>query len=77
MTSKDVNRAIMKQLVRQYRDSLGNRLPAYDGRKCLYTAGPLPFTLEEFQINLVEDDDDGAPRLICFMFIVNYQLGAY
>ncbi|XP_057440069.1 protein argonaute 1-like [Lotus japonicus] len=62
VTSNDVNRAIMKQLVRQYRDSLGNRLPAYDGRKSLYTAGSLPFTLEEFQINLVEDDDDGAPR---------------
>ncbi|RWV94468.1 hypothetical protein BHE74_00026242 [Ensete ventricosum] len=60
--SRGVNRAVMRQLVRQYRKSyLGGRLPVYDGRKSLYTAGPLPFTFREFQIFLV-DEDDGSGK---------------
>lgn len=52
----------MEQLVKLYREShLGTRLPAYDGRKSLYTAGPLPFQSKEFQISLL-DEDDGTPR---------------
>ncbi|XP_042505573.1 protein argonaute 1-like [Macadamia integrifolia] len=64
VTSRGVNRAVMEQLVRLYREShLGRRLPAYDGRKSLYTAGPLPFTSREFSITLVDEDDGtGAPR---------------
>ncbi|KAF8378860.1 hypothetical protein HHK36_030209 [Tetracentron sinense] len=64
VTSRGVNRAVMEQLVRLYREShLGKRLPAYDGRKSLYTAGPLPFTSKEFSITLVDEDDGtGAPR---------------
>ncbi|GMH03924.1 hypothetical protein Nepgr_005763 [Nepenthes gracilis] len=64
ITSRGVNRAIMEQLVKLYREShLGRRLPAYDGRKSLYTAGPLPFDSKEFKITL-KDEDDGshAPR---------------
>ncbi|KAK4253121.1 hypothetical protein QN277_010937 [Acacia crassicarpa] len=46
VTSRGVNRAVVEQLVRLYREShLGRRLPAYDGRKGLYFAGPLPFIL--------------------------------
>jgi eukaryotic translation initiation factor 2C len=54
----------MEQLVKLHRESaLGRRLPAYDGRKSLYTAGPLPFQLKEFQINLLEEDDgSNTPR---------------
>ncbi|XP_022025767.1 protein argonaute 1 [Helianthus annuus] len=58
MTSRGVNRAVMAQLVNLYRDShLGKRLPAYDGRKSLYTAGPLPFVSKEFKITLLDEDD--------------------
>lgn len=58
VTSRGVNRAVMEQLVKLHRESyLGGRLPAYDGRKSLYTAGPLPFTSREFQILLVDEDD--------------------
>ncbi|KAJ6411136.1 hypothetical protein OIU84_007818 [Salix udensis] len=56
--SRVVNRAVMEQLVKLYREShLGKRLPAYDGRKSLYTAGALPFQAKEFKITLVDEDD--------------------
>lgn len=62
--SKAVTRDIMCQLVRQYRDShLGKRLPAYDGSKSLYTAGPLPFTSKEFSVTLDNSDEpSGSAR---------------
>ncbi|VFQ92884.1 unnamed protein product [Cuscuta campestris] len=58
ITSRGVNRAVMDQLVKLYREShLGKRLPAYDGRKSLYTAGPLPFVSKEFKITLVDEEE--------------------
>nr|CAB3448425.1 unnamed protein product [Digitaria exilis] len=64
VTSRILSRAIIKELVNLYRQSyLGGRLPAYDGRKSLYTAGPLPFTSQEFHITLLDDDDgSGSER---------------
>ncbi|GFS34116.1 Stabilizer of iron transporter SufD / Polynucleotidyl transferase [Actinidia rufa] len=64
VTSRGVNRAVMEQLVKLYREShLGKRLPAYDGRKSLYTAGPLPFISKEFKITLIDEDDgSGSAR---------------
>ncbi|KAK1384139.1 Argonaute 1 [Heracleum sosnowskyi] len=64
VTSRGVNRAVMAELVKLYRDShLGKRLPAYDGRKSLYTAGPMPFITKEFKITLTaEDDGSGGAR---------------
>lgn len=50
----------MEQLVKNYRKShLGDRLPAYDGRKSLYTAGPLPFVSKEFKITLIDEEEAG------------------
>ncbi|KAF8651872.1 hypothetical protein HU200_063119 [Digitaria exilis] len=58
VTSRGVNRAVMAELVTLYRQSqLGGRLPAYDGRKSLYTAGPLPFTSRTFEITLQDEED--------------------
>lgn len=64
VTSRGVNRAVMEQLVKLHRESsLGRRLPAYDGRKSLYTAGALPFQSKEFSINLADEDDgSGSTR---------------
>lgn len=64
MTYRGVNRAVMAQLVKLYKDShLGKRLPAYDGRKSLYTAGPLPFISKDFKITLLDEDDgSGSAR---------------
>ena len=57
VASRTVNRAIMAELVRLYKESdLGMRLPAYDGRKSLYTAGELPFAWKEFTIKLIDEE---------------------
>ncbi|VAI77837.1 unnamed protein product [Triticum turgidum subsp. durum] len=63
VTSRCVNRAIIAELVRLYRESdLGMRLPAYDGRKSLYTAGALPFDAREFVVRLTDHDSGtGVP----------------
>ncbi|KAG5512851.1 hypothetical protein RHGRI_038677 [Rhododendron griersonianum] len=56
--STKLNKAIMTQLVKLHRDTyLGKRLPVYDGREALYTAGVLPFTSKEFTIQLAEEDE--------------------
>ncbi|KAK8970476.1 Protein argonaute 1B [Platanthera guangdongensis] len=61
VASRGVNRAVMKELVNVFKEShLGGRLPAYDGRKSLYTAGPLPFTSSEFHVTLVDEGDGTA-----------------
>ncbi|KDP40242.1 hypothetical protein JCGZ_02240 [Jatropha curcas] len=58
VASRTTNRDIMAELVRLYKESdLGMRLPAYDGRKSLYTAGELPFAWKEFTIKLIDEDD--------------------
>ncbi|KAF3774292.1 argonaute 10 protein [Nymphaea thermarum] len=58
VVSRSVNRAIMAEVVKRYRESdLRMRLPAYDGRKSLYTAGVLPFTSKEFIVKLVDEED--------------------
>ncbi|KAG6757418.1 hypothetical protein POTOM_037728 [Populus tomentosa] len=64
VASRNMNRAIMAELVRLYKESdLGMRLPAYDGRKSLYTAGKLPFAWKEFAIKLVDAEDGiGGPK---------------
>ncbi|TVU27575.1 hypothetical protein EJB05_19066, partial [Eragrostis curvula] len=64
VTSRIVCRDVIKELVNLYKESyLGGRLPAYDGRKSLYTAGALPFTSQEFHITLLDDDDgSGSER---------------
>ncbi|KAG8492724.1 hypothetical protein CXB51_010450 [Gossypium anomalum] len=61
VTLRRVNREVMQQLVNLYKCSdLGERDPAYDGRKSLYTAGTLPFESKEFKVTI--SDDDGRER---------------
>nr|XP_009759518.1 PREDICTED: LOW QUALITY PROTEIN: protein argonaute 1-like [Nicotiana sylvestris] len=73
VSSRVLNRTVMEQLVKLYREShLGKRLPAYDGRKSLYTAGPLPFVQKDFKITLSDDDDgpSGAKRIREFKVVI-------
>ncbi|KAL6873973.1 hypothetical protein ACP4OV_014055 [Aristida adscensionis] len=75
VTSRIVSRSVMEELVRLHKVSyLGGRLPAYDGRKSLYTAGPLPFASKEFHITLLEEDDgSGAERRQkTFMVVIKF-----
>lgn len=56
----------MKELVTLYRQThLGGRLPAYDGRKSLYTAGPLPFSSKSFQITLLDEEEGPGGQRFC------------
>jgi eukaryotic translation initiation factor 2C len=44
------------------KSTLGGKLPAYDGRKSLYTAGSLPFDSEEFMVTLVDPEKKEKER---------------
>ncbi|RWW60920.1 hypothetical protein BHE74_00032042, partial [Ensete ventricosum] len=75
--SRGVNRALMEHLVKLYREAyLGGRLPVYDGRNSLYTAGPLPFTSREFHISLDNEDDGSGMGRRCRVFRVVIKLAA-
>lgn len=75
MTSRGVNRAVMEQLVKLYKEThLGKRLPAYDGRKSLYTAGPLPFLSKEFKIPLIDEDDGSGGQRFIFECYLSFPL---
>ncbi|XP_024310310.1 protein argonaute 18 isoform X1 [Brachypodium distachyon] len=59
-TLTGVYRAVMSRLVSEHQHtSLGGRLPAYDGRKTLYTAGQLPFNSKEFEV-ILSDNKTGS-----------------
>ncbi|KAJ4785439.1 Argonaute family protein [Rhynchospora pubera] len=63
VTSRGTNRAVMRALVNAYQHSnLGGRLPVYDGRKSLYTAGPLPFESQRFEVTLSDEDSSKYRR---------------
>lgn len=68
--SRIVNRSVMHNLVKQYKEShLGGRLPVYDGRKSLYTAGALPFTSKQFDITLIDEDDGSGSASGYLLFL--------
>lgn len=59
--SKYVCRKVISLLIQMHRESmLGNRIPAYDGRKSLFSAGPFPFESKDFMIKLEDDDESGS-----------------
>ncbi|KAE9445814.1 hypothetical protein C3L33_22296, partial [Rhododendron williamsianum] len=75
VVSRTVNRAIIAELVKVYKESdLGKRLPAYDGRKSLYTAGELPFVRKEFNVKLVDEEDgiNGPKREREYKVVIKY-----
>ncbi|KAL5723178.1 argonaute 5 [Ranunculus cassubicifolius] len=58
---KEVNRLVINELISSYWETdLGWRVPVYDGRKALFTAGPLPFNSSKFTVYLVERNASGA-----------------
>ncbi|CAN1134896.1 Protein argonaute MEL1 [Linum perenne] len=62
VTSRKVNRLIMQQLLDENKNELSGRVPAYDGRKGFYTAGPLSFTSKDFIVKLSDRGRAGSAR---------------
>ncbi|KAL6636748.1 hypothetical protein ACP70R_024320 [Stipagrostis hirtigluma subsp. patula] len=61
--SRATNREVLNELIKLHgKTSLGGKLPAYDGRKSLYTAGSLPFESEEFVVTLVDPEKKDKER---------------
>ncbi|KAM0924599.1 hypothetical protein ACQ4PT_004579 [Festuca glaucescens] len=61
--SRQTNREVLSELIKIHgKTSLGGKLPAYDGRKSLYTAGSLPFESEEFTVTLVDPEKKDKER---------------
>ena len=61
--SRQTNREVLSELIKVHgKTSLGGKLPAYDGRKSLYTAGSLPFESEEFSVTLVDPEKKDKER---------------
>ncbi|CAI9774583.1 unnamed protein product [Fraxinus pennsylvanica] len=59
VTSKKLCRDIMSQLVKSYQHShLGKRMLVFDGRKNAYAAGQLPFSSKDFDVTLVDKDNN-------------------
>ncbi|KAJ1701044.1 hypothetical protein LUZ63_000823 [Rhynchospora breviuscula] len=57
--SRGTNRAVMAELIAVHKDSFfGGKLPAYDGRKSIYTAGSLPFESKDFVVKLKDKEKD-------------------
>ncbi|XP_062213663.1 protein argonaute 12-like [Phragmites australis] len=54
--SRERNRWIVNELVKLHKQYLNGRLPVYDGRKGLFTAGPLPFKEKEFVLQLTNPE---------------------
>lgn len=88
VTSKGIKRALLNQLVKMHQKTiLGNRIPAYDGNKNLYTAGALPFKSQDFVVKLDDDDRKGASssssgssRCVCgcfFELCINYHASSF
>ncbi|EEC76346.1 hypothetical protein OsI_13926 [Oryza sativa Indica Group] len=61
--SRATNREVLNELIKLHgKTSLGGKLPAYDGRKSLYTAGSLPFESEEFVVKLIDPEKKDKER---------------
>uniref|UniRef100_J3LTS6 Piwi domain-containing protein n=2 Tax=Oryza brachyantha TaxID=4533 RepID=J3LTS6_ORYBR len=61
--SRATNREVLNELIKLHgKTSLGGKLPAYDGRKSLYTAGSLPFESEEFVVKLIDPEKRDKER---------------
>ncbi|XP_062212056.1 protein argonaute 12-like [Phragmites australis] len=54
--SRERNRWIVNELVKLHKQYLNGRLPVYDGRKGMFTAGPLPFKEKQFLLKLTNPE---------------------
>ena len=72
--SRQTNREVLNELIKLHgKTALGGKLPAYDGRKSLYTAGSLPFESEEFVVTLVDPEKKDKERSSQILFWSTFQ----
>ena len=65
-----MNREVLSELIKLHgKTSLGGKLPAYDGRKSLYTAGSLPFESEEFSVTLVDPEKKDKEKYDSILYL--------
>ncbi|KAL6894480.1 hypothetical protein ACP4OV_008578 [Aristida adscensionis] len=55
-SSRKRNKWLFSELVELHKQHLNGRRPVYDGRKGLFTAGPLPFKEREFVLKLINPE---------------------
>lgn len=65
--STRINRLVIQSLVDKYRGELKNCLPAFDGRKNLYTRKELPFRERTFKVPFKEDEREQE-----FIVVIQY-----
>uniref|UniRef100_A0A803MLG5 Uncharacterized protein n=1 Tax=Chenopodium quinoa TaxID=63459 RepID=A0A803MLG5_CHEQI len=75
VTAKNFSREILNKLVKDHKAFLGGRIPAYDGNKSIYTAGPLPFTTKEFIVEM-QREKRGSSEMEVAKFKVAIKLAA-
>uniref|UniRef100_A0A803M6A6 Uncharacterized protein n=1 Tax=Chenopodium quinoa TaxID=63459 RepID=A0A803M6A6_CHEQI len=75
VTAKNFSREILNKLVKDHKAFLGGRIPAYDGNKSIYTAGPLPFTTKEFIVEM-QREKRGSSEMEIAKFQVAIKLAA-
>uniref|UniRef100_A0A0E0D6Y4 Ubiquitin-like domain-containing protein n=1 Tax=Oryza meridionalis TaxID=40149 RepID=A0A0E0D6Y4_9ORYZ len=62
--SRATNREVLNELIKVHgRTSPGVKLPAFNGRKSLYTNGSLPFESEEFVVKLIDPEKKDKERV--------------
>uniref|UniRef100_A0A1X7VUD3 Uncharacterized protein n=1 Tax=Amphimedon queenslandica TaxID=400682 RepID=A0A1X7VUD3_AMPQE len=65
-----INRAVIKEIEKKYRENLQGILLAYDGTKNIYTSKPLPFRSKEFLVPLKLDEKDKEKKFEVIIKVV-------
>jgi len=66
--SRERNRWIVNELVELHKQYLDGRLPVYDGKKGLFTVGPLSFKIKEFVLKLTNPERANHGYNFCFSY---------
>ena len=66
--SRERNQWIVNELVELHKQYLDGRLPVYDGKKGLFTVGPLLFKIKEFVLKLTNPERANHGYNFCFSY---------
>uniref|UniRef100_A0A0E0KGX9 Protein argonaute N-terminal domain-containing protein n=1 Tax=Oryza punctata TaxID=4537 RepID=A0A0E0KGX9_ORYPU len=69
---------VLNEIIKLHgKTSLGGKLPAYDGRKSLYTAGSLPFDSKDFVVKLNDPEKNNKERYKTYNYRLKYASWPY